>query len=91
MWRADGKELFYLGVDGAVLAVPTNTSDPFEAGVPQTLFPTGVRLNDAGRFGDDGHVYGVTKDGTRFLIMGPRQSGAAPLKVVLNWTAAIQK
>ncbi len=90
-WRADGKELFYLGADGSLMAVPVNTSDHFEAGVPQTLFPTGARLNDFGRFGDDGQVYAVTKDGTRFLVIGPRKSDAAPLTVVLNWTAAIQK
>ena len=91
VWRADGKELFYLGADGTLMAVPVNTSDQFEVGMPQTLFPTGARLNDGGRFGDDGQVYAVTKDGTRFLVVGPRQSGAAPTIVRLNWTAAIQK
>ena len=91
VWRADGKELFYLAADGSLMAVPVNVSAQFEAGVPQTLFPTGARLNDAGRFGDDGQVYAATKDGTRFLVVGRRQSDAAPLTVVLNWTAAIQK
>ena len=73
------------------MAVPVNTSDQFEVGVPQTLFATGARLNEFGRFGDDGQVYAVTKDATRFLVIGPRKSDAAPLTVVLNWTAAIQK
>ena len=91
VWRADGKELFYLGADGSLIAVPVSTTDQFEAGVPQSLFPTGARLNEFGRFGDDGHVYAVTKDGTRFLVIGPRKSDAAPLTVVVNWTAAIQK
>ncbi len=91
MWRADGKELFYLGADGTLMAVPVNTSDQFDPGTAQTLFPTGARLNEDGRFGDDGQVYAVTKDGTRFLVVGPRASDAAPLTVVLNWLAAIQK
>ena len=90
-WRADGKELFYLGAEGSLMAVPVNTSDQFDVGVPQTLFATGARLNEFGRFGDDGQVYAVTKDGTRFLVIGPRKSDAAPLTVVVNWTAAIQK
>jgi hypothetical protein len=35
----------------------------------------------------------VTKDGQRFLVSAkPQQSSsAAPLTVVINWTAAIQK
>ena len=36
--------------------------------------------------------YAVTKDGKRFLVNArPQQSSAAPLTVVVNWTAAIQK
>jgi hypothetical protein len=35
----------------------------------------------------------VTKDGRRFLVSAKRQqsSSAAPLTVVVNWTAAVQK
>jgi hypothetical protein len=34
----------------------------------------------------------VTKDGKRFLLNArPQQSSVAPLTVVVNWTAAIQK
>jgi len=35
----------------------------------------------------------VTKDGQRFLVnVTPKKSnGAAPLTVVLNWTAALRK
>jgi hypothetical protein len=38
-------------------------------------------------------VYAVTKDGKRFLVNArPQQSSSvAPLTVVVNWTAAIQK
>ena len=38
-------------------------------------------------------VYAVTKDGQRFLVNATPQksSGAAPLTVVLNWTAAIHR
>ena len=37
-------------------------------------------------------VYAVTKDGQRFLVNArPQQSSAAPLTVVVNWTATIQK
>ena len=41
VWRADGKELFYLGADGTLMAVPIDATGQFDAGVPQALFPTG--------------------------------------------------
>ena len=35
-WRKDGKELFYLAVDGTIMAVPiTTNADSFQAGTPQ--------------------------------------------------------
>ncbi len=39
VWRADGKELFYLGADGTMMAVPIDATGQFDAGVPQALFP----------------------------------------------------
>lgn len=38
-------------------------------------------------------VYAVTKDGQRLLVTTTTQkaSGGAPLTVVLNWTAALNK
>jgi len=86
VWRADGKELFYLRADATMMAVPIKATGEFDAGVPQALFRTG-----AARF-NNSQIYAVTKDGKRFLIntRSPHDS-AAPLTVVLNWTAAIQK
>ena len=85
-WRADGKELFYVTSGGTLMSVPIDATDHFKAGVPQALFA--FRLG-APTFNQ---VYAVTKDGKRFLVNArPQQSSAAPLTVVLNWTAAIQK
>jgi len=56
------------------------------AGVPQELFPTNAAIFNTSP------GYAVTKDGQRFLVNArPQQSSVAPLTVVLNWTAAIQK
>src|SRR5262249_11250233 len=41
-WRRDGKELFYLALDGIMTAVPVNTTPQFESGTPQRLFQTHV-------------------------------------------------
>ena len=39
VWRADGRELFYLGVDQTMMAVPIGERRSFDAGLPQALFP----------------------------------------------------
>jgi Tol biopolymer transport system component len=86
LWRADGKELFYVRTDGAMMAVPIDTTGQFDAGEPQTLFffTAGQPINS--------RPYAVTKDGQRFLAPdSPQQSGVMPLTVVLDWTAAIHK
>ena len=86
VWRRDGRELFYLGLDRTLMAVPIDATDHFEAGVPQALFPTGAMTFTISQ------VYAATKDGKRFLVNAmPQQSSVTPLTVLVNWTAAIQK
>ena len=88
VWRADGKELFFLGPDGTMMAAPIEATDLFDVGVPQSLFPailpSTMTLTAS--------QYAVTRDGKRFLVIArPDQPSVAPLTVVVNWTAAIQK
>jgi dipeptidyl aminopeptidase/acylaminoacyl peptidase len=87
VWRADGRELFYLAADGTMMAVPVGARRSFDAGRPQALFSSNAWRLTANQ------IYAVTKDGQRFLVNAtPQQSsGAAPLTVVLNWTTAFQK
>ena len=64
-WRRDGKELFYLALDGRLMAVSVNaTPTTIETGPPRPLFDTGIR----GGFLDRRNQYLVTKDGQRFLV-----------------------
>ena len=68
------------------MAVPTDTTGQFDAGVPQALFATGAPMLNTRQ------IYAVRKDGKRFLVNArPQQSVVAPLTVVVNWTATIQK
>jgi hypothetical protein len=42
-WRRDGKELFYMGLDGRLMAVPISSASnnqTVEVGAPVALFPT---------------------------------------------------
>jgi serine/threonine protein kinase/Tol biopolymer transport system component len=86
VWRADGKELFYLSAAGTMMAVPINATGQLKGGEPQTLFQPGRLILNRGQ------AYAVTKDGGRFLVkVALQESFVAPITVVVNWTAAIQK
>ena len=86
-WRADGRELFFLSPDGTMMAAAIAASGQVE-GVPQALFPAIPRYGLA--LGTS--QYAVTKDGKRFLVHSrPQESATAPLTVVINWPATIQK
>ncbi len=83
IWRADGKELFYLAQDGTMMSVAVETEPTFRVGgPPQALFkaPRGVLFFD------------VSRDGQRFLMPVPEGAGttAPPYKVVLNWTSTLK-
>ena len=70
-----------------MMSVRVGAGPSFDAGPPQALFQAHVWTFLRNQ------VYAVTKDGQRFLVTTTRQksSGAAPLTVVLNWTAALNK
>jgi Tol biopolymer transport system component len=95
IWGADGKGLYYLGLDSTLMAVPIDTTGRFDAGVPQALFATGA-LNtgfDVGQGAFLAQRYAVSKDGQRFLFNArtPQSGSGPPLNVVVNWMAAIQR
>jgi Tol biopolymer transport system component len=86
-WRRDGRELFYLSLDGKIMAVDIGGDSSVKAGVPRFLFkvPGGEGQSDF----YDLH-WDVTPDGKRFLISTTKTSSEA-LTVVLNWTAGLKK
>jgi Tol biopolymer transport system component len=87
VWRADGRELFFLAVgSGMLMATPIGTTAQWDAGVPEPLFLAGTATVNPSQ------QYAATKDGKRFLInTRAQQSGTEPLTVVLNWPATVQK
>jgi Tol biopolymer transport system component len=80
-WRADGREIYFLARDGAMMAADVrSTASGLEFGAPHELFKTGLTP----LFGTE--QYDVSPDG-RFLIMLPRDSGAArPSDRLVVWT-----
>jgi Tol biopolymer transport system component len=93
-WRGDGKELFFVGADEKMMAVPVKAMAGsklvFEPGVPQQLFEAHL-ITQPGIQGS--FEYDVTKDGKRFLLATTRGGSAStsPLTAVVNWDAGLQK
>lgn len=88
-WRSDGKELFYLTPGGTMMSVDVKTGAGFEAGVPNNLFTARLRQPISAM---DFFSYDVTADGQKFLVNTKLDtSNSAPLSVILNWTAEMQK
>jgi Tol biopolymer transport system component len=90
-WRRAGKEIFYVAADGKLMAVGVQTTPKFEAGAPKALFDPRI----ARGVSRDAFGYDVTADGKRFLVnttsTAPESSVAAPIKVVVNWQAALKR
>jgi eukaryotic-like serine/threonine-protein kinase len=88
-WQSDGRELFYLSSDSKMMAVPVTTGANFEARTPVALFQATPR-QPIPIF--DLFVYDVSRDGQRFLINTQvKQPESAPMSIVLNWTAKLNK
>jgi Tol biopolymer transport system component len=92
-WRADGKELFFVGTDGKVMAVAVKatagTKSSFEPGVPEALFEAHLAPSYNGSLFE----YDVTADGKRFLLdtVAGRSASAPLLNVIVNWDAGLKK
>jgi serine/threonine protein kinase len=84
LWRKDGKELFYLGLDGKVMSVDVRTGRRLETDVPKVLFQA------PGRVEPGWDQYCVTGDGKKFIFLEPVEASKS-LTVVLNWTAGLKR
>jgi Tol biopolymer transport system component len=82
-WRRDGREMFYLGLDNRLMAVPVTPGATFEPGAPAALFS----LEPAPPMETE---FDVTGDGQRFIVSEAVPETAGPPTVVLNWTAEIK-
>jgi|HubBroStandDraft_5_1064220.scaffolds.fasta_scaffold16329_1 serine/threonine protein kinase/Tol biopolymer transport system component len=81
-WRGDGKEIFYIGPTGMLMAVPVNDESGFSTGTPSPLFQIGGRAPISST---DIFTYDVAKDGKRFLVNRyVKPEHVPPLTVLLN-------
>lgn len=82
-WRPDGRELFYLGLDRWLMAIPVAFSPDAQSvkvGTPSPLFQTRI-----GGANTQQGEYLVSRDGLRFLLDTPIRDVTPPISVILNW------
>ena len=82
IWRSDTRELFYLDLDGRLMAVPVTTEPSFDVGTPNPLFQTGIRP-------DHLNQYAAARDGQKFLLLEPDRSGPEMLTFLVDWPARL--
>ena len=86
-WRADGSEIFYLGLDEQLMAVPVRlTSMMPDIGTPVGLFAP--QLGNAAQRADYRPQYMVDGNGQRFLVAQVPEATNPPITVILNWPGA---
>jgi Tol biopolymer transport system component len=81
-WRRDGRELFYVASDNAVMAVSIDSGPAFASGTPQRLFRGNYFLGGANSIG---RTYDVSPDGRRFLMIKPDAGSSPAIAVVQHW------
>ncbi len=86
-WRPDGNELYYIGTEGQIMAVPiTITGTTLQPCAPIALFPT--RISGCGVDNQQGRQYDLTHDG-RFLINTVLDDAtSSPITILQNWRPA---
>jgi eukaryotic-like serine/threonine-protein kinase len=84
-WSRDGKELYFIGLDGSLMAadVKTGPGGAFQSGAPQALFDPHIGGN---RF----TWFDVAKDG-RFLIPVQAGQSRSSITVLVNWPSLLKK
>jgi Tol biopolymer transport system component len=84
-WRRDGKEVFYVGLDGKLMAAEV-TLKASSIEVVQVK-PLGIAVPTS-----RGFSYDVSLDGQRILaITEPERSVSPPLTLLQNWTVILKK
>ena len=82
-WRGDGRELFFLDLEGKMMSVSVEASPP-KVGVAKKLFDTGLIPDPTV------NQYAVSEDGLKFLVLEPRKGFLETYSVILNWPATLK-
>jgi eukaryotic-like serine/threonine-protein kinase len=84
MWREDGREMYYLGMDGTLNVVEFRPGTPPRFSPPRRLFATGLLPPST-----TVEEYAADQHGQRFLVLKPLSKARSSIGVLLNWTARL--
>ena len=90
-WRADGRELFFIGGDGRITSVSVDLKAVPVIGEPRTVSP---RVVNAEPFRNDPFSetrFDVTPKGDRFLVQTPPEPGTYELTLVQGWQSRLRR
>jgi hypothetical protein len=88
-WRGDGRELYFLAPNGAIMAATITVSgSALTPGAPVPLFRT--RIVGGGTENNQGRQYDVSRDG-RFLVNTVLGDTSSPITLVQNWHPEAKK
>jgi len=76
-WRRDGKELYFLGPGGRVMAVPLSAGTV--AGSPHVLFQAVDAVN-----------FEPAADGSRFIVQIEQRPNDPVIQLLINWPARLR-
>ena len=84
IWSRDGREIFFLALDGKVMSVPVTIAPRFTSSVPRELFQANsdILYNH--------NSYEPSADGQRFIVATYTGTELPTLAVVLNWTQMLR-
>jgi len=83
-WRRDGKELYFVGLDQFMYAVPVGAAgNQFSPGQPRQLWQTTSTIAI-------GRPYDVMPDGQRFILPLAPSDTSTPMHLLLNWPAELE-
>ena len=93
LWARNGKEIFYLASDGALMAVPIDQGETWRAGTPAKVLEARYLGTNSGALG---RTYDVSPDGKRFLMIkaggaSDRPAASPPIIVVQNWFEELKR
>jgi len=88
-WRRDGKELYFVGADGRIMAVSVQLSTPPVIGEPKRVADVVINPDP---FGVDPYMdtrFEPTPNGDRFLVQTPIGAGTHQLTLIQGWQAKL--
>jgi len=84
-WSADGKHLYYMGLDGRMhlVGIDVTADNAIAVGTDTPLFTP--RTAGGPVPGSDKQTYAVAKDGRLLIVVRPEGDQPSPLSVIVNW------